>query len=197
MENTRSVEPRVSRSKEAVLGATLDLLAEQGVAATTIEAISDRSGVAKTTIYRHWAGKPELVIDAFQSLTRSTREPDTGTLQGDLESLAVGLSKALSSGRFGSLLPSLIDAAERDPEMSELHARFAADRETVVRDIVARARSRDEIRDDLTDDDMVDLVAGPIFYRRLVAHDRLDARSARRLAGLVTELVSPQSVGSR
>ncbi len=184
-------DPRVSRSKEVVLKATLDLLAENGVAATTIEAIADRSGVAKTTIYRHWASKPELVFEAFESLTRETRVPDTGSLRGDLEALAVGLSSALASGRFASLLPSLIDAAQRDPEMSKLHDGFAADREMTVRHIVTQARSRGEIRDDVTDSDVVDLIAGPIFYRRLVAHDRLDARSAKRLAELVSELVYP------
>lgn len=188
-------DPRVTRSKEAILKATIDLLAEHGVSATTIEAIADRSGVAKTTIYRHWVGKPELVIDAFESLTQEGKTPDTGSFEGDLEALAVGLSRALASGRFASLLPSLIDAAQRDPEMSKLHDRFAADREMTVRQIVTRARSRGEIRDDVSDSDVVDLVAGPIFYRRLVAHDRLDARSAKRLAELVSELVTPDPEG--
>ncbi len=195
VEATFIQDPRVTRSKESILRATLDLLVENGVAATTIEAIADRSGVAKTTIYRHWASKPELVIDAFKSLTREGKVPDTGSLEGDLEALAVGLSRALASGRFASLLPSLIDAAQRDPEMSKLHDRFAADREMTVRHIVTRARSRGEIRDDVSDSDVVDLIAGPIFYRRLVAHDRLDARSAKRLAELISELVTPDLEG--
>ncbi len=175
--------------------ATLALLAESGVAATTIEAIADRSGVAKTTIYRHWDSKPKLVIDAVESLTREGTVPDTGSFGGDLESLAVGLSGALTSGPFASLLPSLIDAAQRDPEMSKLHERFAADREMTVRHIVTRARSRGEIRDDVSDNDVVDLVAGPIFYRRLVAPSRLDARSARRLAELISEMLSTDPGG--
>lgn len=191
----RTEDPRVARSKEAILKATLDLLAENGVTATTIEAIAERSGVAKTTIYRHWAGKPELVIDAFASLTPPDKDPDTGSLRGDLEALIVGFSKALASGRFAALLPSLIDAAERDPEMSKLHHRFATDRETAVRRIVTRARARGEVREDLTDSEVVDLVAGPIFYRRLVANDRLDARSAKRLAELIVELAAPDRDG--
>ncbi|MFP4554901.1 MAG: TetR/AcrR family transcriptional regulator [Actinomycetota bacterium] len=191
MEAAHAEDPRVARSKAAILEATLELLAENGVAATTIEAISDRSGVAKTTIYRHWPGKPELVIAAYESLTQAGKDPDTGSIAGDLEALAFGLTKALASGRFASLLPTLIDAAERDPEMSKLHHRFAADREAVVHRIVAKARSRGEIRDDLADGEVVDLIAGPIFYRRLVAHDRLDPSSAKRLAALVSEIVAP------
>lgn len=190
MDTGLTEDPRVTRSKRAVLQATLELLAENGVAATTIESISDRSGVAKTTIYRHWAGKPELVIAAFESLTPAATDPDTGSLAGDLEALAVGLSKALGSGRFASLLPSLIDAAERDRELSKLHRRFAASRERAVRRIVDRARARGELRDDITDNEVVDLIAGPIFYRRLVAHARLDAGAARRLAAMVAELVA-------
>ena len=60
-------DPRVARSRAAVLAATVDLLGELGHAGTTVEAIAERSGVAKTTIYRHWPSRAPLLIDAFHS----------------------------------------------------------------------------------------------------------------------------------
>ena len=59
------MDPRVIRSRTAVIAATLDLLAERGITATTIEAVAERSGVARTTIYRQWDGQPALVLDAI------------------------------------------------------------------------------------------------------------------------------------
>lgn len=71
------MDPRVARSRTAVIAATLDLLAERGITATTIEAVAERSGVAKTTIYRQWDRQPELVLDAIGTTVRT---PPTRTL---------------------------------------------------------------------------------------------------------------------
>lgn len=188
---TTTQDPRVTRSKEAVVAATVALLAERGVGATSIEAIADRSGVAKTTIYRHWPGKAELVIDAFESLMDEPHDPDTGSFETDLVALAVGLSHALDSGPWSELLPSLVDAAERDPDLAVLHGRLVEGRHAAVRAVVSRARSRGEVRNDVVDLDIIELVAGPLFYRRMMGRDPLDRDRAERIARLVAAAVAP------
>lgn len=185
-------DPRVTRSKRIILATSLEIMSELGVNSTTVEAIAERSGVAKTTIYRHWPSKAELVIDAFEELATSPIDPDTGSLAGDLTALANGLAIALAKGRWTSLLPSLIESAERHPDLAALHQRFADSRHEAVRSVVGRARSRGEVRSDVSDDELIDLIAGPLFYRRLVAHDPADNRYASRLATLVLELVTPK-----
>ncbi len=78
-------DPRVLISRERVLTATLDLLTETGLGELTIDDISRRSGVAKTTIYRHWPNRSALVIDACSRMIDGAGAlPDTGTLYGDL-----------------------------------------------------------------------------------------------------------------
>ncbi|MDO8105643.1 TetR/AcrR family transcriptional regulator [Isoptericola sp. b441] len=89
-------DPRVVRSRAAVLAAATQLLATDGVAGTTIEAVAARSGVAKTTIYRHWPDQRALVRDAFGVALPMPAAPDTGTLAGDLLALATGLARALA-----------------------------------------------------------------------------------------------------
>ena len=76
------VDPRVTRSRTAVIAATLDLLAERGIAATTIEAVAARRDVARTTIYRQWNVQPALVLDAHATMLRTPPDPATGTRRG-------------------------------------------------------------------------------------------------------------------
>ena len=169
-----STDPRVVRSRTAVLQAARELVGERGIAATSIEAIAERAGVAKTTIYRHWRTKPEVVIDAISETLDPPADPDTGSLRGDLEALVRWLVDALTDGPLGALLTTVMDAAERDPEFAELHRREIAARHQVGHDVIGRAVQRGELPAGTDPDEVVALVTGPIFYRRLVTHGHVD-----------------------
>ncbi|MFS0701693.1 TetR/AcrR family transcriptional regulator C-terminal ligand-binding domain-containing protein [Cellulomonas sp. 179-A 4D5 NHS] len=170
------LDPRVARSREAVLAAALELLLERGIVGTTIEAVAERSGVAKTTIYRQWEGQPALVLDAFDSALRPPVDPETGSARGDLRVLLHGLADALSAGPAAILMSALIDAAERDPAYAALHKREAAQRHAVVRACIERGIARGELRPDSQPDTLIDLLAGPLFHRRLVSSGRVERR---------------------
>lgn len=181
-------DPRVVRSRATVLEATTALLAERGIDATSIEAIAERSGVAKTTIYRHWPGKAALVVDAIDALAGPVVDPDTGSLAGDLRALARGLAAGLAAGPWADVLPSLIGALQRDPELAARHRETTDARHRVVRSIVARARARGEIEGRISDDDVIALVAGPLFHRRLVEGQGPDRWFADRIVDHVLDL---------
>jgi len=72
--------PRSTQSHRAILQAILELLAEVGFERMTIDAIATRAGVGKTTIYRRYNAKVELVADAIESLREEVVIPDTGTM---------------------------------------------------------------------------------------------------------------------
>lgn len=173
------------RSRATVLTTTLELLIERGVAATTIEAVAERSGVAKTTIYRQWPGQSDLVLDAFDSVLRPPADPDTGTLRGDLLVLTTGLAHALSSGPATRLMLSLIDAAERDPAFAALHRREAAARHAVILAVIARGVRRGELPAGTEPAEVLDLIAGPLFHRRAVSQGSVDGRFATRVVDRV------------
>jgi len=181
----RSTDPRVRRSRAAVVAATLELLTERGVAATTIEAVAERSGVAKTTIYRHWPGHAELVLDAFATLLRPPADPGTGSLRGDLIDLVAGLAHAMSAGPAAGLMLSLIDAAERDPAYADLHRREARARHAVILDVIDRGIRRGELPADTDPAEVLDLIAGPVFHRRAISQGPLDTPFATRVVDRV------------
>jgi AcrR family transcriptional regulator len=165
----------VARSRAAVIAATLELLAVRGVAGTTIEAVAERSGVAKTTIYRQWADQPALVRDAFATTLAAPAVPDTGALRTDLLQLADGLARALSSGPAAALTAALLEAAERDPAYAELHRREARQRHEALRAVVRRAAARGELTAGADADVALDLLAGPLFHRRWMTGGAIDA----------------------
>ena len=77
--------PRTSEADRAILTAAVELLAERGLAAMSIEEVAARAGVGKATIYRRWPSKGLLALDAFVAVFREQQPlPDTGTLRGDL-----------------------------------------------------------------------------------------------------------------
>ena len=179
------MDPRVIRSRTAVIAATLDLLAERGITATTIEAVAQRSGVAKTTIYRHWDGQPELVLDAIGTTIRTPTDPDTGTLRGDLLDLLGGLADALTTSPAAGLMTALIDAAERDPAFAPLHQREAAQRHQVILTAIARGIDRGELTPDADPAEVLDMVTGPVFYRRFVSAGTVDRAFAQQVVDRV------------
>lgn len=168
-----------------MVAATLELLTERGVAATTIESVAERSGVAKTTIYRHWPGQADLVLDAFAAVQDPPADPATGSLRGDLIDLVAGLAHAMSTGQAASLMFSLIDAAERDPAYAELHRREARARHAVILAVIVRGIERGELPAGTDPADVLDLIAGPVFHRRAVSQGVLDTHFATRIVDRV------------
>lgn len=164
---------------------TLELLAERGVAGTSVEAIAERSGVAKTTVYRHWATKAEVILEAIETCVQAAHAPDTGSLREDLHVMIGGLCTALSRAPWAAFMPSLIDAAQRDPDFAQVHHRFASARTAPLREVLTRAVERGELPAGVDQDELVDLLSGPVFYRRLISGDLLDQAYAERVVDRV------------
>src|SRR5579863_2637261 len=107
------LDPRILLSRERVLTTTLDLLTEAGLDDLTIDDISRRSGVAKTTIYRHWPNRSALVIDACSHMTDGDEAPpDTGSLEGDVRAILTNIAELLGTARWASVVPSIVAVAE-------------------------------------------------------------------------------------
>jgi AcrR family transcriptional regulator len=173
------VDARVLRSKDAVLQATFELLMESGLSGVSVDEIARRSGVAKTTIYRHWPTRTAVLLDACSRLSARPEAPDTGSLKGDLTILAEQVAARLSTGRWSSVLPSVVDAAEREPDLAAVHARLNADMMSGFRTAIARAQMRGDVSKDRPDGDLIEAIVGPLFYRRWFSREPLTAEVAR------------------
>ncbi len=160
--------PRSEEARRKVLDAAGDLMAARGVSSLTIDEVAARSGVAKTTIYRHWPERTSLIIDSVNANLKHIGTPDTGTLRGDLEAFFGGMIRRDLSGNVGQIMPCLIEAAGRDPEMAFLLDRIGAERERVVKTIVGRAIGRGELRTDLDIETLIGVIVGPIVFQKMV-----------------------------
>src|SRR4029453_14500341 len=113
------VDPRVERSRRVILGAVLDELGEVGYGALTIEAVAARAGVGKSTIYRHWPGKLELVEDAFRTLKAPVEIPEDGSLRERVIAVVSQVACLVEQSTYSACMPALIEAAERDAQVRD------------------------------------------------------------------------------
>src|SRR5580704_1135323 len=196
-------DPRVVLSRERVLTATLDLLTETGLGGLTIDDVSKRSGVAKTTIYRHWPNRSALIIDACLRMTDGDEEsPDTGSLEGDVRAILTNLAELLVTARWSSILPSIIDAAERDPEIAEVHGRLQRWHAAPLRAALERAVIRGEIPPEADLSAIAAALRGPLYFRRWFAREPIndsfvDLVVQGVLSGVRRELPKPSGKGGR
>jgi AcrR family transcriptional regulator len=161
--------PRSEESHQAIIRATLELLLEVGYGSLTMEAVRQRAGVGKATIYRRWSSKAEVVRDAIVFMHEDFTHIDTGSLRGDYAAIAAQVRS--SAGRAGAttFMPRLLGEAVNDPE---LHAIFVENlvqpRRDALGTLLRRAVERGELRGDVDVELMIDLFAGPAVYRMLI-----------------------------
>ena len=133
-------------SRDPVLReAALVLLAEVGYDRLTMDAVAARARAAKTTIYRRWPGKAELVVDALNSLKGVPEVPDTGSLRQDLRALAESITSPES--QFGAQVTiGMVSALARDAELRRVfREKFIAPRMAGFRTVFERAVARGEM----------------------------------------------------
>ncbi len=177
-------DPRVARSRAAILAATAALLIEEGAGGITIEGIAERSGVAKTTIYRHWKSRSQLIFDGFESMLGThPSPPPPGPVRERLTVLLNGLVRGLTISEWAPAVTALIDAGDRDPEIRSLVHDFLARRMAPCREVLQEAIRAGEVDSSLDVDVAVSALVGPVFYRRLVSREPMDAG----FAGLVVD----------
>lgn len=162
-----STDPRTQRTRQTVLAATADILLEVGFERITIEGVAERSGVARSTIYRNWPSRAELFVEAFTSIKAAPPAVDVGNLPGDLVGQMNLLADGLRHAEWSRLLPSLVSAADQDSELRDAFDRFSDGRRDDLRQIFSRAASRGEILPVQNVEMVIDRLAGVLFFRRL------------------------------
>lgn len=143
---TSLADPRIERTRRVVLDAAVEVIAEHGFAGTTIHAIATRSGVARSTIYRNWDGRSELLLEAVRARFGSVRDLVVGEVRSDLLALCRHLAKILTHEPTASVAAALILESRRDPDLRALHRRFAEGRIRAIAEVVEEAEARGELR---------------------------------------------------
>jgi AcrR family transcriptional regulator len=160
--------PRSEHANRAALDATVELLLASGVEGVTLEEVAARSGVAKSTLYRHFGNRECLISSAAASCVVEQPTPNTGNLADDLRFLFDRFGHAESEKRVSDLLPLLIDAAKRDPAIGEIVESIMAERRRPILTVLELAQLRGEVSPDLDLDTALAIISGPFTFRRLV-----------------------------
>jgi len=161
-------DPRIERSRRVILEAVLEELGTVGYGALTIESVAARAGVGKSTIYRHWSGKLALVEDAFRTLKAMALVPEHGTIRDRITGFLEQVAGLVEESTYSACMPALIDAAERDPQVRELHCALTNERMGVLVDVLRQAVADGELPADTNAELLADALVGPIVMRRLM-----------------------------
>jgi AcrR family transcriptional regulator len=191
----RKAGRRRDESKDdAILLATRELLAERGFDGMTMDAVADRAGAGKATVYRRWPSKVQLTVDAVVCMRGVAptvdQIPDTGSLRSDLLEVRFGPKSTDDS----ELMSGLISAVKENPEVAAVfHEQFVRTRVDLMRGLLERARERGELRADI-DIEMVAAVApAMIAYRKMVAGQRIDDEF---VVQMIDTVILPLATGS-
>lgn len=178
--------PRSEEAHRAILDATLGLLVEVGYSGLTVEGIAQRAGVGKATIYRRWASKLPLVIEAFGQLP-GLEEVDTGNLASDVEQMLRSYLRTFHDTPLGAVMPSLTGELPHNPELMELFAPVVKARRQPLIRALERAVARGEIPADTDLDLAADLIFGPITVRIFYTRAKLGPRIVRPIVEMALD----------
>ena len=167
--------PRSEEAHQAILDATLALLAEVGFSALTVEGVAGRAGVGKATIYRRWASKVPLVVEAFGGLPAFT-DFDTGSLAGDLKAMLRAYLELFNKTPLATVLPALASERAHDPALAELFNPVLRQRRSPLMSALERAQRRGEIAPDVDLELAADLIVGPIAVRLFFTGRRIQPK---------------------
>jgi AcrR family transcriptional regulator len=178
---------RTARVRTAVLDATVAELVEHGFAGLTVEAVSRRAGVNKTTIYRRWGGRAGLIVDAVETFAAAQVDlPDTGTIEEDLRLWARSVLKTLTGPTSGALVRAVFSGAGDSSVVRELRHRFWLTRAALVRPMIDQAVRRGQLPIGTDADEVIRHVGAPLYYRLLVLAEPLSGEAADLAAAVAT-----------
>lgn len=189
--DVRRGRPRNESCTTDILTATLELVAEHGIAGLTMDLVAARAGVGKATIYRRWSTKEALMLDAWMSCVRPPVVPDTGSLRGDLDAILREADQPLADGKLQRVYPQMIAAAKVNPDVDEAYRAFIAQRRMPMRTVLERAAARGEIDPSIELDVVHDLLVAPLLFRWLVTDAPVSDQVIDRIIGVVIAGISP------
>jgi len=157
--------PRSAASHQAIRKATLELLSEVGFEAMSIEAIAIRAGVGKTTIYRRYNSKDELVADAIESIREEVIIPDTGNLWSDIDALLENAAQLTLTPLGRQSVAMIISSASSNPEFAQIYwEKYLQPRRQSFAAVIERAKIRNEVSPDLDSGLVFDTMSGIMLY---------------------------------
>jgi len=169
------VDARVARSRATVLRTATDLLVEGGPTAVTIEAIVARSGVAKSTIYRHWASRDDVLVEVIASCAPNIDTPDESLgFEESIRQLMVEFREMLNDPEWVRVLPALLVLRNQKHGIADLDQRLEKDQDHAVSNVLRRGVDEGVLAPSIDTDVAVTMLIGPLLFAVLTEKPEVD-----------------------
>lgn len=175
--------PRDEEGRKRILVAASQLLEEVGFANCTIEAIAERAGASKATIYRWWPNKAAVLIEAFrETVAPELPFPYSGCFEDDVRQQLQQFA-AMLNGHHGRVFAAFLAGAQADPEVAEAFRQsWIAPRRAEAKASLARHKESGKMAADLDLDLAVEMMYAPLYYRLLTGYGKLSKPYVESLA---------------
>ncbi|MFI6940353.1 TetR/AcrR family transcriptional regulator [Streptomyces sp. NPDC050418] len=182
--------PRQEHMTRAVLDAVVDLVAESGMGALTMDAVAARAGVSKPAVYRRWPTKQDLVIATAESRIGPLAVPDLGDFRAELRVVLMTRMEAYRQPGMGRLLAGVIGAAaEADAEPAAYRA-YTERVTSETRHVLDRGVERGDVRSDADLTATTTLVAASLLFRLVGEQQAPDEALVESLVELIGRAVA-------
>lgn len=174
-----------------MLEAAQHVIVERGLGACTVDEVARQSGVAKTTIYRHFGNADELSLAAIDDMIGEIVAPDTGSLGSDLHAVVAGFRRILEHPSARRTWITLLGRALDDADFADLYMRAQELRHTSLRRVLQRGMSRGEVDPEIDIDQAMYFTQGPFVAKRFVEFDELTDDDIDVFVELICRALAP------
>jgi AcrR family transcriptional regulator len=169
------MDPRVARTRSAVLRTATDLLVEGGPSAVTIDAIVARSGVARSTIYRHWDARDDVLLAVIERCAPNLQVPDTSIgFEEALRRLVAEICRVLDDPDWARVLPALLALRNQQHGIAALEQRLEARQEDAVEAVLRRGVAEGRLAAGFDLDEATAVLVGPLLFACLMGKPTVD-----------------------
>lgn len=161
------IDPRVARTRRDVLRAAREVFLAEGWERVTLARVAEHSGYARTTLYRHWPQRLDLLRDLIGEEVRLLHATPVGDLRRDLLAEMDAFRAALTTSGLGRMMIAIAQQARDDTELADLSSAVLADGSQVLREIIAAGADGGELPADLDPDVALAQLVGPVLFRFL------------------------------
>lgn len=175
-----------------MLRAAQELLTEHGLEACTVEEVARHSGVAKTTIYRHFGSVDDLATAAIDEMIEEIEVPDLGSLRAELRAVVDAFRSVVQQDAFRRLFASMLSRAVSDPEFAKVYDQAQESRHVPLRLAIQRGIARGEVDPEIDLETAMYFVQGPFVAKRLIEIDDLTDREIDAFLDLIVRALAPR-----
>ena len=160
----QELDPRIARSRTRLLDAATDLLVDGGVRAVTTEAVCERSGVAKSTLYRQWTSITELLVDVMRHCMPAIEPPSTDSdFETSLRTVMGELAAQMGDERWMRVFPALISLRRELPDVAEIEAHDRSDKLSAIQVVIELGVREGRLAPDTNPERIAQLLVGPVL----------------------------------